>query len=170
MMPWKILIAIILALGAVGSFFSFFDYGKRIIDWFKLPWGKRGPLHKVNLKITPDHSNCTWQEGGRYGKHLMIVRLVLHVTNTGPGPIAQIISAHIKKPFTRSGMLGRTNVVSFPQGIAVQVPFQFEVEPVGKSGQPWTCTIVLTDQYGDEHEAEVDCQMFSLRVWATPAV
>lgn len=100
----------------------------------------------------------------------MIVRAVLHVTNTGPAPLAQIIGAHIKEPFTRTDTRGRTDVISFPQGIAALAAFQFEVEPVAKSGQPWTATIVLTDQFGCGHEARVEFQTFGLRVWATPAV
>lgn len=90
-------------IGALTVILSFFDKGRKLLVGI---WHEMGRMlksaHRVDLKITPDHVFCHWQEGAaEAGEDAMLVYCKLYLTNVAPSPAFQILDVYIKKPFSR---------------------------------------------------------------------
>ncbi len=101
-MPWKQLVALLLVLGTLGSAIAFFEYIKRFFSWSRKwlnkPWGSGQPPRRITFAITPDYSQCHWQEGRRGDAPHMLIICGLHITNAGPAHQGQVIDAYIRRP------------------------------------------------------------------------
>jgi len=157
-MSLKNLWPILVVIGTLGSVIAFFEYIKRFFSgcsrWLSQPMGSRRPPRRINFAITPDYSQCHWQEGGRGGVEHMLVICGLNVTNTGPANLGQVVDVYIRHPHTRARNYMDPDVF-YPNGLARVVVFNFEVAPVVvQSGENFVADVVLVDQFGGEHLAE----------------
>lgn len=157
-MTWKQLVALVVALGVVGSAIAFFDYVKQLFSWsckwLGKPWGSGQPTRRITFAVTPDYSQCYWQEGGRGAGPHMLVICGLHIANAGPAPQGQVVDVYIRSPLSHA-----TNYVDpqllYPRGLALTLPFNFEIAPpVVSSGEKFVADVVVVDQFGEEHTAE----------------
>lgn len=151
-------------LTALGVILSFFEKGRKFLvgTWHGVGHlFTRNSAHRVDLKITPDHGFCQWQEGsGDLGKEAMLVYCKLFLTNVAPSPAFQILDVYIKKPFTR-GIIFPTARPHPTQAqlqgarLAHEFEARFTVSPPAcHSKAVFTCDVVLTDQFGKKHTAK----------------
>jgi len=167
--PWLLFVSIVLGLAV--SVLAFLGYLKSAWkwcwEWLEKPIGARRRPRHVNLSITQDYASTVWQEGGRGGVPHMLVVCTLHVTNTGPARVAQIVDAYIKQPLTRPANYIDPQVF-YALGYARTVVFNFEIAPpVAQSGRSWVADVVLVDQFGGEHTVEdVTFATYGAQVWA----
>jgi hypothetical protein len=157
-MTWKQFVALLVALGTVGSAIAFFEYIKRFVswagEWLRKPWGSGQLPRRITLAVTPDYSQCHWHEGGRGRVPHMLIICGLHITNAGPAQQGQVIDAYVRHPHTRTSNYMDPNVF-YPYGLARDIVFNFEIEPpVVRSGENFVADVVVVDQFGGEHAAE----------------
>jgi hypothetical protein len=161
---------ILILVGGIASFLTFFDYGKRFISWclkwLKNPWGSGRQPRGVQFAITQDHAGTYWQEGGRGGVLHMIVVCTLHITNSGPARLGQIVDVYIRRPFTHTNTHINMDVF-YPLGLARTVTFTFEIEGrAAKSGEQFVADVVVVDQFGGEHTVKnVTFNTYGGHVW-----
>jgi len=157
-MTWKQLVALLVALGTFGSAIAFFEYIKRFFSWswkwLDKPWGSGQPRRKITFTVTPDYSQCHWQEGGRGKVPHMLIICGLHITNAGPAQQGQVIGAYIRRPHTRASNYMNPDVF-YPRGFARDVVFNFEIAPpVVNSGEDFVGDVIVVDQFCGKHIAE----------------
>jgi len=156
-MKWQQIVAIVVGIGVVGSAIAFFEYLKRFISWSRQwlgkPWGSGRQERRITFVVTPDYSQCYWQEGGGGNVPHMLIICGLHITNAGPAPDGQIVDAYIRRPHTRASNYINLDVF-YPHGLARDAVFNFEITPpVVESGEDFTADVVVVDQFGVEHGA-----------------
>src|SRR5260370_27990528 len=110
---WVLFVSIVFGLAV--SVLAFLGYLKSAWNscwkWLEKPIGAGRQPHHLNLSISQDYASTVWQEGGRGGVPHMLVGCTLHVTNTGPARVAQIVDAYIRQPPTPPPKLPRTTSV-----------------------------------------------------------
>jgi hypothetical protein len=156
-MTLKQLGALLVALGTLASAIAFFEYIKRFFSWsgkwLREPWGSGRPPRRITFAVTPDYSQCHWQEGGRGEVLHMLIICGLHITNAGPAQQGQVIDAYIRRPHTRASNYMNPDVF-YPRGFARDAVFNFEIAPpVINSGEDFVADIVVVDQFGGENIA-----------------
>jgi len=105
----------------------------------------------------------------------MLVFCRLFLTNVGPTTSFQILDVTIKKPKIRGQVQVQpsreAHALVEHMGARLAVPFdcRFTIRPpVVKSGEIFTCDIVLKDQFGEEHVAKkVPFTTVGMPVWET---
>jgi hypothetical protein len=157
-MTWQRLVALLVGLGTLGSAIAFFEYIKRSFSWswkwLGEPLGSGRPLRRIKFAVTPDYSQCHWNEGSRGGMPHMLVICGLHITNAGPAQQGQVIDAYIRRPYTRASNYMNPDVF-YPYGFARDVVFNFEIAPpVVNSGEDFVADVVVVDQFCGEHIAK----------------
>lgn len=151
-----------LVIAGIVTVMTFFEKTR---NWFVSGWKwamkpMRGTSpHRVELKITPSEPLCTWQEGGHYGKDEMMVNCRLFLTNVGPSASFQILDVVIRKPRVRGEIRvppkGAEMIEYMGARLAVNFDCRFTIQPpVVKSGETFTCDIMVKDQFGEEHRAK----------------
>lgn len=151
------------ALTAIGIILSSFEKGRK---WLVDRWHNALGLftdksaHRVDLKITPDHSFCQWHEGSEMGNEAMIVYCKLFLTNVALSPAFQILDVSITKPFTRGVVLPTPRPrATLPQLKGARLAHDFQARfricpPACKSKAVFICDVILTDQFGKKHKAK----------------
>lgn len=172
-MTWQQIVAIVVGIGLVGSAIAFFEYVKRFISWswqwLGKPWGSGRQGRRITFVVTPDYSQCYWQEGGRGNIPHMLIICGLHITNAGPAPAGQIVDVYIRRPLTRASNYMNPDLF-YPDGLARDVVFNFEIPPVVESGEDFVADVVVVDQFGAEHSAErITFRPQAGGAWATMA-
>jgi hypothetical protein len=153
-----------LLIAFVAYFLGFWSWAWK---WLQKPFGWSKRPSGVNFAVTQDYAATYWQEGGRGGIPHMIVVCTLHITNSGPVHLGQIVDVYIKSPLTHTNNHINTDVV-YPSGIARTVTFTFEITPpAAQSGKQFVAAVVLVDQFGGKHTAEnVVFKTFGMQVWS----
>ena len=157
-MTWRQIVAIVVAIGTIGSAIAFFEYIKRFLfwswKWLSKPWGSKQPTRRITFAVTPDYSQCHWQAVTKDGVPHMFINCGLHITNAGPAQQGQIIGAYISHPYTRAANYLDPDVL-YPYGLARDVVFNFDIAPPTVSpGEEFVADVIVIDQFGWEHIAE----------------
>jgi hypothetical protein len=165
---------VVVVIGGIVTVMTFFEKTR---SWFASGWTwAMKPMrstnpHRVELKITPSHPLCTWQEGGHNGNDEMLVYCRLFLTSVGPQASFQILDVTLKEPKVRGQVRvppGPTEILKHMGArMAVSFDCRFTVQPpVVRSGEIFTGDIILKDQYGEEHRAKrVEFTPVGMRVW-----
>lgn len=113
---------------------------------------------RETVRVLPQVGSCWWGEGKVGDRPAMQVVGGWHVTNITGNPV-RLLAARISRPRTEGYLLARhpeENVYgSYPilPGQTTEVSSDFWViPPVRKVGEDFKATVILTDQYGNEHK------------------
>lgn len=113
---------------------------------------------RKTIRIAEHRDRPWWHMGTSGGQPAMRVVGNWNVRNTTDGPV-DILAARLVNPKTDGSVLTRRHdgVIfgryTLPPGATTEISADFwVVPPVRKKGQQFSATVVLTDQFGNDHK------------------
>lgn len=159
MMDYQLIGAIAAIVTILGGVLATFEWGRGLLAraWhFVTRYKPKVP--RETIRILPQMRGCWWGNGSVAGKPAMQVVGRWHVTNI-TGDNVRLLGARILKPKTEGHVLTRhphENIFgSYPilPGETTEVDSDFWViPPMRKEGEDLKVSVVLIDQYGNEHK------------------
>jgi hypothetical protein len=154
---WKFLEANAVQLGALAAVVILagvvLKYWRRAVTWVRVTWRKLRynsyPRDTIRVVKHPDPS--WWHMGSVSGEPAMQVVGTWYVTNITDTAV-RVLAARLENP-RRDGTVSLTQPIS--PGDTTRVATDFWVSPpVRSEGQEFRATVVLVDQYGNEHRVK----------------
>ena len=159
-MPDYQLILVIAAIVTIlGGVFAAFKWGRHLfIKIWHFVTRYKPKVPRESIRVLPQIRGCRWSNGSVSGKPAMQVIGRWHVTNI-TGDNVLLLGAKIKKPKTEGHALTRhpreSIFGSYPilPGETTEVCSDFWIiPPMREEGEDFRTTVILTDQYGNEHK------------------
>jgi len=158
-MDYQLIGAIAGIVTILGGIFAAFKWGRGLLvkAWHFVTRSKP-KVPRETIRILPQMRGCWWGNGSVAGKPAMQVVGRWHVTNI-TGDNVRLLGARLLKPKTEGHVLTRhpqENIYgSYPilPGETTEVDSDFWViPPMRKEGEDFKTSVVLIDQYGNEHK------------------
>jgi len=158
------LISALAGLVTIAGIFGGAKWGRAVMTAIAAVLGRRsqhdtGRIPKNTIKIV-EHPEGRWHMAVSGKDPAMLIVSRWYVTNITDGPI-NILAARMLRPQTTGRVLTRRHDGNgyghhtVPPGVTTEVSVDFWVKPpVRDEGKKFKATIVLTDQFGNDHEVK----------------
>ena len=161
MIDYQLIGAIAAIVTILGGVFAAFKWGRGfMVGVWRFVTRYKPKVPRETIRILPQMHGCWWGNGSVSGKPAMQVVGRWHVTNI-TGDNVRLLGAKLLKPKTEGNVLTRhprENIFgSYPilPGETTEVTSDFWViPPVRKEGEDFKTSVVLIDQYGNEHKTK----------------